>query len=329
MKLFDKMSIDPSAIRGMGLVVSSLQSEIESAASSSTSVLDSWLKSVPTESSGKTVPDFMEDFNGNAENCNAQSVWQNHATNNVPTYSQLDPDVLTELPDDILKEVQQSYGKKIDHVPKHTTQRPFASPKSKRGKKTDKPIVIPGQVSVKRMIKLANVKSGDDKLQCANEDFTLSQLDCLPLETQLRIANNDDVRVSFRSADLSNTSKLAAANHKALESDAAHEDVYDYSPNTCCDMFRNSRNFYHENILPLHEFIQSYKPDNGNIKSVIDFMTICIQERRMGDVIVFLRSIKNMQNGWSSSIYEQIKESAVDEVHRLNGYYLDVEWFGL
>ena len=326
MKLFEKIGVDVSAIRGMGIVVSCLKSEIESAVIPSPSRLDSWLKSAPTESSGGTVSDFMEDFDHRS-----QSVQRNHTTS-LPTYSQLDPDVLTELPDDILKEVQQSYGKKIEHAPQYTTQLPFASPKSKRSKKVEKSIVIPGQVSVKRMLKLASVKSGDDKLQCANEDFTLSQLDCLPLETQLRIANNDDVRVS-KAGELnqrrSNGPKATANTNRSIEENSVEEDANDNSSSSC-DSFRDSRNFYHENILPLQEFIQSIpQPGNDNVKSVVDFLTICIQERRVGDVIVFLRSIKSMQNGWNSSIYDQIKESIVCEVHRLNGYYLDTDWLGL
>ena len=53
-----------------------------------------------------------------------------------------------------------------------------------------KPIPIVGTtISVWRMLKLACIKLGDDEL--GNNYFTLSQLDRLPMECQLQLANGD------------------------------------------------------------------------------------------------------------------------------------------
>ena len=356
LKLYEKLGLDKEAIRGMGLVVSSLKHENNENCPSS-SKLESWLKSGTKQSvqsayeqrvagtdntkpttlllqdSDDTLTTTEAQVTRTAEMENLVDDCQVHlAAPTMPTYSQLDPDVLTELPEDILKEVQQVYGRSTESTLRSTIQPVLTSPKSKRSKKTDKSMTIPGQVSVKRMLKLASVKSGDDKLQCANEGFTLSQLDCLPLETQLRIANNDDVRVPVKRASIPS---LAQPTNFIVDDtvilDANHEEPRDITATTTpTDLFRRSRSFYHENILPLQEFIRSTpQPEDKDIKKVLSFFAICIEETRVEDAIVILRAIKGMQQGWSSSVFEQIKEVVVDEVHRLNGYVLDTKWLGL
>jgi hypothetical protein len=336
LKLLEKVGIDKDGIRGMGLVVSTLEPDTDASAnlnSSSPSKLDSWLKSGPIKRSAEPKPDYMQDEHFEDQDVSHSSV--QHNTVPLPTFSQLDPEVLTELPEDILKEVQSIYGKNKQSAQISTPlySYPFDSPKSKRSKRTEKHITIPGQVSVKRMLKLASVKSGEDKLLCANKDFTLSQLDCLPLETQLQIANNDQVTVSkttppkTTSDSCRNKPTTVHRPDRSFESDLGYEDN---STTTLCDLFRNSRGFYNENILPLQEFIKSTPhPENHDVQSVIEFLFVCLEERRLEDVIVFLRTIKNMQHGWDNNVYDQVKESVVGEVRKLNGYFLDTDWLGL
>lgn len=319
------MAVHKDVIRGMGLVVSSLESDTAVAGVSSPSKLDAWLRTNPAGSAAETTSNFILDQDEDIIN----PIANNEATK-IPTYSQLDQDVLTELPDDILEEVQRTYGKKST-ASRATTHPPFGSPKSKH-RKPEKHIVIPGQVSVKRMLKLASVKSGEDKLHCANEDFTLSQLDCLPLETQLRIVNNDDVRIS-KVAAASKRAAVAPRNQHNINDgnfDSDTEGNNNDSLTTACDLFCNSRDFYRENILPLQEFMRSNPfPESEDIDSVIEFLFVCIKENRLDDAIVFLRTIKDMKHGWDELVYDQIKETVVNEIHRLKGYELDTIWLGL
>jgi len=343
LKLYEKLNLDKDEIRGMGLVVSSIKHESNENCSSP-SKLDSWLKSgikqpeqLPGEQhkqttiSSQDLDDTIEaKVTSTTKNKNPLYDLQVHlGAPSMPTYSQLDPDVMSELPDDILKEVQQVYGRSTESTPRSPIQAMLTSPKSNRSKKTDKPMTIPGQVSVKRMLKLASVKSGDDRLQCANAGFTLSQLDCLPLETQLRIANNDNVRVHVKptSVGWAQSTSISVDDTVILDE---HDETHDTATTTPTDLFRRSRSFYQENIYPIQEFIRSTpQPGDEDINIVIEFFAICIEEMRVGEAIVILRAIKGMQHGWSSLVFEQIKEAVVDKVHRLNGYVIDTKWLGL
>ena len=48
------------------------------------------------------------------------------------------------------------------------------------------------QPGIKHMLRLVSIKSGQDKLCYNGESVSLTQLDSLPLEMQLQVANNDD-----------------------------------------------------------------------------------------------------------------------------------------
>ena len=63
--------------------------------------------------------------------------------------------------------------------------------------------------------------------------------------------------------------------------------------------------------------------------AVQDFLSVCINERRIGDTVIFLRTIKNTDYGWDKAIYEQLRDLAVNEVMNKTGNILDVRWQGL
>eukprot|EP00804_Cyclotella_cryptica_P019959 CCRYP_007848-RB/>CCRYP_007848-RB protein AED:0.23 eAED:0.23 QI:295/1/1/1/0.6/0.5/6/2116/1238 len=313
LKLYEKIGVDKESIRGMGLVVSSLESDAEDG--SSPSKLSSWLKSDQKKS-------VVEEVRGR----NSPLEHHNDFESNVPRYSQLDQDVLTELPEDILKEVKSMYGECAESSPRRATTPSLHPSRQKQGRKVEKTVSIPGQPSVKRMLKLAMVKSGKDKLECNNDEFTLSQLDCLPLETQLQIANGDDVILKSEAPLRPSTRRSIATNNI----DGLESHFVDNHNNKTMHLFQKSRDFYFENIQPLQEFIKSNPhPDHRDIKVVLDFLTVCVEEHCLEDVIVFLRSIKGMQRGWDVACYEHVKEHVVREVYRSRGYLLDTVWLGL
>merc|ERR1712238_101229 len=85
--------------------------------------------------------------------------------------------------------------------------------------------------------------------------------------------------------------------------------------------------FYRENISPLRDFISSNpNPDGETIETVKDFLSLGISERRINDTITFLRTLKNMENGWDNTIYLQVRESALREIHSTTGSLLDIRW---
>mmetsp|Transcript_34077 Transcript_34077/g.82417 ORF Transcript_34077/g.82417 Transcript_34077/m.82417 type:complete len:1316 (-) Transcript_34077:356-4303(-) len=346
MKLYKNLAVDESfdkrAVRGMGIVINSLKYDNE-ANSLSPSKLSAWLTKDVTETKGmsnnatdeagtskqltyaaKEKDPFMETALGHPV-----------TDNSIPTYSQLDQEVLQNLPEDILLEVKSAYGKNSSIPTSSTSQSPPKSSKTKYPGKFDyceRSIPIPGQTSVRRMLKLACFKSGEEQL--GGNDVSLSQFDSLPMEVQLQIANGDDVKIAKRPKhEMEQTSKslkLASDLSDPTEVEILSVRSPQIGNQENCSLEDMSTNFYHENIAPLCEFISSNPyPDSNTIDAVQDFLSLCIHERRIDDVVTFLRKIKNMRDGWGSEIYVQLRKSTVKNIYSTIGSILDVRWLGL
>ena len=54
-----------------------------------------------------------------------------------------------------------------------------------------------------------------------------------------------------------------------------------------------------------------------------------MSEKRIHDVVVFLRAIKNLPNGWNDALYRELRDSANDEIYAVTGDRLDLPWLGL
>ena len=165
MKLYEKIGVDDSSIRGVGIVINSLISDDE-ASTSSPSKLFEWLQK-----------DNSAAINDSPSYCET-----------MLSFSQLDQDVLSNLPEDVLAEVRSTYGK--NRINNNSSLLNLSKPCPPQ---KFKPIPIVGQPSVRRMLKLACIKSGEEELD--NNDFTLSQLDSLPMERQLQLANGDAIEI--------------------------------------------------------------------------------------------------------------------------------------
>ena len=338
-KLYKKLNVDDSSIRGMGIVINSLKFDDElNSLDSSPSKLSAWLQQDMTAAStATTTRKKMKELPDNSQNVafaieeESKVISTETDSSIMPTFSQLDQDVLNSLPEDILLEVKSTYRKSSSQ------QCPTGvSPKSTKTKRLgkDKAISIAGQTSVRRMLKLACVKSGDEQIG-GNNDLSLSQLDSLPLELQLQIANEDNIEITKRPK---HRAKRAVNSHfnTANQNDYTNIDVLSVSSLEIEEQGRCSStdsdqptNFHHENIAPLRDFISSNpNPDREAVDAVQDFLSVCISERRIEDTVIFLRTIKNMDNGWDKAIYEQLRDLAVNEVMKKTGI-LDVRWLGL
>ena len=355
MKLYKQLGLDKHSIRGMGLVMGSLKPDDSIGVTNlSPSKLCKWLKS-ESRGSEKTLssekPDCVKQVrfgkvDSKSTKVNLESAVTFAATIpdnpvqhfSIPTFSQLDQDVLSDLPDDILREVKVMYGAVSNQSNPNTSQSAFKSVETSRksqGKKVDKTIPITGQVSVKRMLKLASIKSGE-KSSDSNSNFPLSQLDCLPLEVQLQIVNGDDIRIA------KNSPRKSTGKHYKSQSQAPNKSLHagtDNEVTSCQDVPAETQNAYYEelsahffldNIAPLQDYIKSNpNPGQEEIDNVKHFLSLCIHEKRINDVVIFLRAIKNTSPGWDVERRTEITRAAVDEIMYFTGSKLDWTWLGL
>ena len=337
MKLYDLLDVDKHSIRGMGIVVTSLKFEGDNDANSS-SPLSSWLKKHKSGTSQTT-----HDVNDEASDIEQDEIMAASAAvskmvtfeEGVPetsldrkdslmpnTFSQIDQDVLQHLPSDLLDELKSEYK----------SRKPMneQSPNRQAGQRkiaVNKQIPIDGQVSVKRMFKLNSIKSGKEAL---DGNCTLSQLDCLPLEVQLQIANSDSTTIAKKQSrntarQVTKTSSVEIdveeANHSSSEDeDVVVEELQEEPP----------ANFYKDNILPFKEFIRSNPdPDAEAVEFVKEFLAVCVREWRLDDAVVLLRGMRNMSDGWGDELYRDVRDATVDKAYEVLGDRLDIARLGL
>jgi len=350
-KVYHKLGIDKSLVRGMGIVISSLTADEEDTpAISSPSKLCAWLEqdnTTPTTlpTNGRNQEEVLKE---ELETSNRvvfeieEETMPESGSPMMPSFSQLDQDVLRMLPEDILSEVKTMYPKKqhIQNNDQSSLKRsPKPSPKSLkkhvgRGGKRVKPITIAGQTSVRRMLKLACIKAGDDQLH--ENNVSLTQLDCLPLEVQLQIANDDNIKIAKQpktKMDNVNRSRSFSATQddnpevEVMQSQVSQIQIQEQGG---VSEDNSSTNFYQENVVPLREFISSQPtPDDETIETVNNFLLLWINERRVDDTITFLRTIKNMEKGWDNTVYLQLRESAIRKIQSTTGNMLDIKWLQL
>ena len=360
MKVFDRLDIDKAFVRGMGIVINSLKHDDEAGSlNSSPSRLSAWLKKdspAPSNSGNIDTKDDDADFtlvdpNESQEARVTFAIEENNDTNktsvtnttssranqsSMTTFSQLDQDVLQHLPEDILNEVKTMYRRGSSQQSISSTQSRMASPRTKPTAKraNEKQIPIAGQTSVRRMLKLACIKSGDDHL--SGSAVTLSQLDNLPLEVQLQIANGDAITIAKEHKYKTKSSYISSRSNAIDQGNDSDVEVFSLQ-NSYVDKEEDSEsgedpsaNFYQDNIAPLQEFITANPdPDAATVESVKDFLLLSIAEKRIDDTVTFLRSIKNMKGGWGKQVYSQLIESVTKQIHSTTGSMLDSKWLGL
>ena len=204
------------------------------------------------------------------------------------------------------------------------------------------------QTSVKRMMKLAAVKSGQQIT-----DIALSQLDHLPLELKLQVVNDDASPVGtlsqLRNFDHQSTAaKVPKAMSKA---DSVDESPFQNSEKTMAtesdsqdeqntknvdNIIKGGENFfpdepvdvYHEDILPLKVFLDENSPFNSEaVSNVVSFLTTCLKEGRTHILAALIRSIRYRQDDWSNGDMLAGLVATLDEKHlQQYGSRLDTDW---
>lgn len=205
------------------------------------------------------------------------------------------------------------------------------------------------QLSVKRMFKLAAVKSGQDETlsDSLGGSVSLTQLECLPLDMQLQVANNEEIFSGHRSPSSARTkrrrsmaSEPAPRTHtKGLQSTgtiASEQEEYLGQNDEPVVQYRaplisEQLSFYQENIAPLMHFMDvNSEAGREAVQNVQEFLhIICVNERRFPDVVKLLRSIKNRNDAWSGNVYREILASVNDQIQASLGKPLDLKGLSL
>ena len=336
-KLLEKLDVNMHSIRGMGLVVTSLKFDGDNEAQSS-SPLSTWLKKGKSGTSQTTNNINNEAIDIDQDEIMAESAGvskmvtfeqetfeiTSHKTDSLMpnTFSQIDQDVLQNLPSDILDELKFEYKTSKKPVSEQSPKRPM-----QRKVAVNKQIPIKGQVSVKRMFKLNSIKSGEESF---DGNCSLSQLDCLPLEVQLQIANSDNTTVAKKPSRNTVARQMTTTSIADITTEAIHPDFH-YEDVGRVELQEEPRsNLFQDNISPLKDFILSNPdPDVEVVRTVKEFLAVCVSERRLDDVAVFLRAIRNMSCGWNEELYRELRDSVVDEIFAVTGDRLDLDWLGL
>lgn len=206
------------------------------------------------------------------------------------------------------------------------------------------------QVNVKRLFRLATIKSGK------SSTISASELEHLPLEMQLQVANNDDCGLGMLSQHLEQKAKASTCHkdqrppnfsRRTNPSSNAHPlagpphphkvclPSQEHSPQTnennqhkeaMCHPYTSdlSNDFYTENVAPLALFMDENKPSNEqSLYQVIDFLCICVKERRQYDVTLLLRNIRNRRDPWGGPAYGRIFSEVDDQCQEVEGVRFD------
>lgn len=205
------------------------------------------------------------------------------------------------------------------------------------------------QLSVKRMMKLAAVKSGADKTlsESLGGAVSLTQLECLPLEMQLQVANNEEIFSRYRSPRSARKKRRRSspqpAKRSSSEASRARANGYQEETNGQRDVDEASEltqdkaplaleqaSFYQENIAPLKVFMDANPEAAGDAsRKVQEFLSLCITERRFSDAVKILRSIKSREDSWSGNAYQQLVTAVSEQTRSALGRPLDLEGLGL
>lgn len=207
----------------------------------------------------------------------------------LPPSSQIHMSQVDELPSPIRLEIVAQM-KKTRKIPK--TDVSYTGAQSYR------------QTNVQRMLKLAEVKSHPGNV-------SLTQLECLPLELQLQIANDDGDDTLRKSSRPTTRKILPSTPEKQEESLLVH-----LSP-------RRSDTFELQMAKPFSEFMdQNSAMIEDNVTKVCAFFLACISEGKFADAVVLLRQLRNRADTWKAT-YPNIFETVNKRMKHHTGATLD------
>ena len=234
----------------------------------------------------------------------------------LPSLSQIDMKQVELLPSPMRRQVMF----KIDNEKAVTKYRPDTSPnKDQRFRQTD----------VERLLRLAAVKSGQASL---GDSVALSQLENLPLKLQLQVANEDNKPIGKllpeRDGRRAKVAPKTTSNEKSTTSGNRHAPIVVDAGQAAItsDLLPSPEpgSFFRENILPLSIFMdENPVADEEAICHIGEFFSVCVNENRPSDVVIFLRTMKNRADNWS---HNKVLEPLLKIVEKSLGASIDKDW---
>jgi hypothetical protein len=281
---------------------------------------------------------------------------QNFWDVDLPPLSQIHMSQVAALPSPLRKQITS----KVSENSKANTAANVEKMLAKANPVHDDPSGRLRQVSVKRMFRLAEVKSG----KIDDNSILASELANLPLKMQLQVANNDNCavgslcptakagRANFSRKNPPNAKKTSSKPllpRKRAEGCKPQNEVSHQNPDretdkaSITDAGGHSEvddtddpdsapcgDFYEENVAPLTVFMNENPDANDEAQDqLIDFLCICIKEHRLYDAVLLLRHIKNRRDRWSGSAYGPIFSKVDEACNEVEGCRLDREGLGL
>jgi hypothetical protein len=197
------------------------------------------------------------------------------------------------------------------------------------------------QINLKRLMKLAAVKSGDEPSAVAG--MSLVDFQALPLEIQLQIANCDTGPLGLLSQKqpklASKKQGLAIQPRQSASKKPEHlrnEKHYEAAvaswtsdKEEAVEIIRRTVDLFDDDIVPLHRFLDDNSPTNPDaMNSVHAYFRACLVERRMNLLRPLLQSIRNRKDAvWSKEEVLTEIGQVLDETHfELYRRRLDVSW---
>jgi impB/mucB/samB family C-terminal domain len=90
----------------------------------------------------------------------------------------------------------------------------------------------------------------------------------------------------------------------------------------------DSKSLFEDDVYPLSLFMdENQSADAASLNRVTEFLLVCVNERRLGDVVVLLRTIRNRTDRWGDKqVLQSITDRVNDAVEATEGSRLDMDW---
>jgi len=372
MQLLAGLEVPKEDIRGMGIVISKLvedKNSCKEAANSEQDIANWFARKVPTnvddskecqrtrKSVEFSLPPVVENETVLAEKNDKsedsvvtlpeQGVFDEAMSDHVedfdialPALSQIHMSQVEELPSPMRKQV-------VSKMESARASIADPSEESRASPQNNHSVRMFRQTDVKRMFRLAALKSGAHEL-AEETAVSLTQLADLPLEVQLQVANDDQRKVGALSPENRSKRSTTTTRRRLNVSSAekpkrmspaaarvkqkAREKVLEPSPTPTATAetfaLTDPCDFYRDNVQPLSVFMDENSDASIEAQQqVIEFLILCVTEHRLQDVVVLLRTLQNRSDAWgSSSLLETIFTAVDAKVEECCGASLDREW---
>ena len=358
MQLFSELGVNVDDVRGMGLIVSKLSSK-KVVGVDSCDALSSWLQPNVDVKAKLSTGDRERVFGSQANDENSILIGDTATeATTVVTSQQVDDDIdediclppqsqvrmsqVEALPSPLKRQITKMLSRRemvVDDIDDDQPEKYNRTTVHHQWKQT----------SVRSLFKLAAVKAGRASLDGAlGGSVSLTQLDCLPLEMQLQIADKGNLdspargsrctpqasivraKALFRSSIIHKSAAGSASGEPDLvnvDGDEIDEPIPPVSPKAITE---SRRSFYLEDVAPLRAFLDANDPeDDGSMQLLIEYLTTCVREGSLQKVVNLLRSIKNRGDRWSKGAYGQVFDAVDGSIRENTGSSLDRIWLKL